>query len=725
MVAPAPEKRSTAATWGAVALLAVSVAVIFAQSVRGDFLLWDDDVNITGNPHLRGLSWESVQWMFTDTTYMRRYVPFAWLGWMIEQRFFGLTAVSAHAGNVLFHAINAVLVFFLVRRLVPRRENNAGKFIDQVALAAAWLWALHPLRVEVVAWASGRMYAQGACFALLGVLAYLRAAELAPGDRRRWGWLGLALAALAIAILTYPVFVPVVAVLPLIDLFALRRFEPGMPLWRGARNRAVWLEKIPFLALAGGIALVTIAARAKAQGIWAPPPTLAEFGLGERIAQAGYVWAYYVWKPLVPFGLAPVYTTLVDFDPRGAVFVFSVAGVVLVSAGLFWQRARWPGAWALWLAHLILIAPMLGLAEHPHYTNDRYSYLQGVLGVIGMAWLVRAGGRMALYVFMPVVILLSVVSGAQVAIWHDSETLFRRLYDHVGPTEYRADIAFRLGDVLRISGRFADAAHYYEESLKILPHVARAAVPHTGLGLIALERGELQAAANRFQAALRLDPRFAPSHAGLGRVLVAAGQWPEAVKVLRQAVALQPDDVASHEILGVALVRGGRPAEAIAAFEAVARLRPRHLESVCNLISALAAGGRAAEAVKLGREVVRLAPASPRAQLVLGEALRAAGPMEEAITVLREAVRLQPDGFTANLWLGLSLGAAGRAVEAEPMLRAALKIDPASADAHYNLGLVLRDLRRRDEAIAELTRVLELNPSHAPAREALAVLRAP
>lgn len=645
MPARSTENQPRARTWVAVLAIVVVVGLAFAIAVRGEFLLWDDDINLTGNPHLQnGLTGESFRWMFTDAAYMRRYVPFAWLGWAIERNVTGLTTVSAHAGNVIFHALNAVLVFFLVRRLVPRRESDDPAFARNVAGVSALIWALHPLRVEVVAWASGRMYAQGACFALLGVLAYLRAAESA---RRGW-WLALSLAALAIAILTYPVFVPVVAVLPLLDLYVLRRFDPGLPLWRGARNRAVWLEKLPFLALAGAIALITIAARSKAQGIWAPPPTLAEFPLFDRIAQAGYVWAYYVWRPLWPFGFAPVYTTLVEFDPRGLVFVASVVGVVAATCFLFWRRARWPGLWALWVAHLLLIAPMLGLAEHPHYANDRYAYLQGVLGVIALAWLVRTGGKLVVAVTVPACIALGMLSRSQITMWRDSETLFRRLYEHVGPVDYRADIAFRLGDVLRLNGKPTDAAHYYTESLRILPNVTRSAVPHTGLALLAVTEGRAQAALDHFKAAVRLDPKFAPGWSGLGELLINAGQWPEAAAVLDRAVALNGNDAAVREMFGAALVQVRRPAEAVPQFEASLRLRPRALGTICNLVVALADAGRHDEALALGRDVAAKAVGAAQAHFALGHALRAAGKNADALAAYAKALELQPDHAAAR-----------------------------------------------------------------------------
>ncbi|MBL9203165.1 MAG: tetratricopeptide repeat protein [Opitutaceae bacterium] len=645
MPARPPEKKPRARSWPAVLVIVLLVGWVFSLSIRGEFLLWDDDINLTGNPHLQnGLTAESARWMFTDAGYMRRYIPFAWLGWAVEREVTGLTALSAHAGNMMLHAINAVLVFFLARRLVPRRDDDDPAFARNVAAVAALVWALHPLRVEVVAWASGRMYAQGACFALLGVLAYLRAAD----GPRRAGWLAVSLAALAIAILTYPVFVPVVGVLPLLDLYVLRRFETGVPLWGGVRNRAVWLEKLPFLALAAVIALVTIAARAKAQGIWAPPPTLEQFPLFDRVAQAGYVWAYYVWRPLWPSGFAPVYTALVEFDSRGFVFLASIALVLGVSGFLFWRRARLPGVWALWVAHLLLIAPMLGLAEHPHYTNDRYAYLQGVVGVVALAWVVRAGGTVALRLATAAAIALGVLSNAQTKMWRSSETLFRGLYAHVGPTEYRSDIAMRLGEVLRAQGRLAEATSFFEESLKILPQVTRAAVSHTGLGRIAWTQNRLQDAADRFVTATRMDPNFAPAHRGLGELLIGVGRWAEAVPPLERAVALNGDDAEARDWLGGALVQVRRPAEAVAQFEASLRLRPRRLDTICNLVVALADAGRHDEAQTLGRDVAEKAARAAQAHFALGHALRAAGKRAEAITAYAKALELQPDHAAAR-----------------------------------------------------------------------------
>src|SRR6185437_5590600 len=141
---------------------------------------WDDNITITTNPHIRSLDGESLKWMFTDARYVRRYVPLMWLGYAINYAIGGLNPWNYHATNVLLHIINAVLLFFVVRRLLiaawgSRAEDESR--IDWFAAAGAAIWAVHPIRVEEVAWVTGRIYPECGLFFLLSLLAYLRAAE--------------------------------------------------------------------------------------------------------------------------------------------------------------------------------------------------------------------------------------------------------------------------------------------------------------------------------------------------------------------------------------------------------------------------------------------------------------------------------------------------------------------------------------------------------------------
>ena len=183
--------------------------------------------------------------------------------------------MSAHVGNVLLHALNAVLVFLLLQAVIAawHGSENATKRTVPLAAFSALIWALHPMRVEVVGWASGRMYCQAGVFLLLAGLAYFRAAACASRRSAHAFWIAMATLAFGASLLTYPIGLMFVAVLVIIDVFVLRRFPPGVS-WLDRRVRGVWLEKIPFVAMAAAVAAATLAARFQAQGIWEPPPTL-------------------------------------------------------------------------------------------------------------------------------------------------------------------------------------------------------------------------------------------------------------------------------------------------------------------------------------------------------------------------------------------------------------------------------------------------------------------
>src|ERR1035437_4034396 len=163
--------RQQLLTWAALALCVAAVWAVFGGTRDFHFVLWDDDHNIQQNPHLGGVTWENLRWMFTDTAYSRRYLPLAWLGWNVEHDLAGLTPYSAHLGNVLFDLLNTVLVFLVIKaglRLWLPGPKAAGHWAATVAATlGALIWALHPLRAEVVAWASGRIYAQAGCFLLV------------------------------------------------------------------------------------------------------------------------------------------------------------------------------------------------------------------------------------------------------------------------------------------------------------------------------------------------------------------------------------------------------------------------------------------------------------------------------------------------------------------------------------------------------------------------------
>ena len=476
-----PGSRQHGLTWVALAIGVFAVWLVFGGARDFHFVLWDDDHNIQQNTHLGGVTWENLRWMFTDTTYSRRYFPLAWLGWNVEHDLAGLTSRSAHLGNVLFHLLNTVLVFLVIKaalRLWLPRENAAGPWPANVAATlGALLWALHPLRAEVVAWASGRIYAQAGCFLLVSAWCYLRSLELesSPGSASAGRYRWFSVVALALSLLTYPLALTFVGLLLLLDWYRPGRpaLASGTP-WSG-QLRAVLAGKIPFFVVTAVILGFTLWSRTNVQGVgWKPPVTLGEFGVIPRFMQACYIWAYYLWKPLLPFHLSPFYTRLISFAPFEWDFVASFLVVGGLTALFFWRRRAWPGVWLVWLCHLCVLIPVLGLTEHPHFASDRYSYVASVPWSVAVAVVIVRLWPRWIAVLAPgaAIVVLSVLCVQQVGIWRDTESLGLQMVAQMGDHPRRFDIYRRMSVALRDEGKAAESNAYFLKSLKGDPHAA-------------------------------------------------------------------------------------------------------------------------------------------------------------------------------------------------------------------------------------------------------------
>src|SRR5207249_5694880 len=213
-----------------------AVLVCFLPALGSQFVLWDDDMNFTDNPSYRGLSASHLRWMFT-TLYGGHYQPLSWLTLGLDYTLWGMNPTGYHLTSLLLHAVNAVLFYYIVLALL-RRAVAAVSASAGAAAVGALFFAIHPLRVESVAWASERRDVLAALFYLATVLAYLRMAEEEPSGRaHRWYLVSLACFVLSLLSKAWGITLPVV--LLALDVFPLRR---------APRLR----EKAPYAALALG-----------------------------------------------------------------------------------------------------------------------------------------------------------------------------------------------------------------------------------------------------------------------------------------------------------------------------------------------------------------------------------------------------------------------------------------------------------------------------------------
>jgi hypothetical protein len=534
-------------------LLLAALALNMRVLDFGFLYLRDDDVNVTLNPHMGGIDADRLRWMFTDWSYVRRYIPLGWLNFSATYQFAGLDPAPYHAVALGLYVLNCGLVFALVL-LALRIFAPAGRTrgltpweVGAAALAAGW-WAFHPFRVETTAWISGNLYGQSMALLLVSLIAYLRT-YLAEG-RRRAAWLCLAALAYAASLLTYPVALGAPFLLIGLD-WLHSRGRPGRPF------RRLLYEKAAFLLPLAAILSVTIAARYGNTEVFGAVPGLRELSLSRRIAQSAYVAAYYVWKPWWPLHLSPLYDTLMDFSPTGAPFVASAAAVAAVSALALLSLRRWPALAVVWFGYLASAAPFFGLTEKPHMASDRYGYFLTVISAsLIAAALARVsttrGRACAAAASLALIGVLGRLSWRQLAVWSDDRLQHAYVAAHLTNAELLDDFNSRLQilEFLRGSEKasseavaarlardpsgqgFRKAAAIIADKRRISAYygnVSFLAIIQDQMGLLFAKAGQLREANDHLEDALRMDDHFYQAAYDRALVLLRLGRCDDAL----------------------------------------------------------------------------------------------------------------------------------------------------------------------------------------------------
>ena len=504
----------------ALALAALTVAV-FAPALGHGWVDYDDDQNFLRNPHYRGLGAAQLRWMLTAVI-MGHWTPLTWLTHGLDYTLWGMEPGGYHLGNLIIHAGNAALFYALARRLLCAALPGAASMALRLgAAAAALLFALHPLRVESVAWITERRDVLAALFYLLTVLTWLRACASEGAARR--GWYVGSLTLFALGLLSKSMLVSLPAVLLVLDVYPLRRLD--LRAWRSPAARAVLLEKAPYLALAVAtvaITTVTMSASVRVTSLALYPPAA-------RLAIAAYGLVFYPWKTLVPLDLKPMYEMPARVSLLEPPFLVAALVVFAITLALVAARRRWPAGLAVWLAYAVTLAPVSGLIHAgPQLVADRFAYLPS----LGLCLLFGAGvavsvRRSTLARLVPLaaaawIASLAVLTWSQVQIWRDTDTLF--VY-----------------------------------TLAVDPDCGWC---HAQYGGALGNRGDLAGAIPHLQRAAALRPHRVRDQAHAGLALLRAGRAADALPYLERAVAAQPDNVEARSTLGLALTEVGRAAEA-------------------------------------------------------------------------------------------------------------------------------------------------------------------
>ena len=527
------------------ALLLATFAV-YAQVRDFDFVNYDD-VDFTGNLNVRkGITAQGLQWALTSGD-GGNWVPLTWVSHMLDFQFFGLDSGWHHLHNVLLHALASVMLCIFLERATGTRWRSA---------LTAFLFALHPLHVQSVAWVSERKDVLSACFWFLTLWLYVRYAER-PGTGR---YLAVALG-FCLGLMAKPMMVSLPFVLLLLDYWPLARL--------GQRGRkAIW-EKFPLLGLAGVAAAITYLAQKHAAAVNFVP-------LEARLANATHSYAVYILQTFWPTRLAFFYPYPRDFAFAFLPLVAEGVLLAVVTTGVIVLRRRAPYLLMGWGWFVVTLVPVIGLVQVGDQAHaDRYMYIPMVGLLVMLIWGAAEileklpAKKLAIPLAAAACLASAAVSWVQVGYWRNSETLFRRALAVTSDNKIANN---NLGNYLMDSGRLSEALPYFETAVRIDPEFALA---RNNLGTALGRMGRLPDAIAQLQIAVRLWPDAADPHANLGTALAQAGRLPEAAAEFETALRINPNDAVVQSNLGLALSGiPGRLPDALRHLEEAERLSP-------------------------------------------------------------------------------------------------------------------------------------------------------
>ena len=748
--------------------LAALVWGVFGQTLHHGFVNFDDDQYVYENLVVaKGLSQGAIAWAFTHVV-SGNWHPLTMLSHMLDCQLYGLNPEGHHLTNVLLHGATVILLFLAFRFMTGAVWRSA--FVAAV-------FAIHPLRVESVAWVAERKDVLSGLFFVLTLWAYAHfVRQKKSGEPGGFYWLALAL--FALGLMAKPMLVTVPFVLLLLDVWPLNRIAQGMTWPR------LILEKIPFLLLALAACAATVYAQQHMNAVL----SVQEVDFTTRIGNAFESYAAYIRQMIYPVRLAVFYPLNAGHPPVG-----KVGGCVLligiVTAAVLVVRRKAPFLLTGWLWYLGMLVPVIGLIQVGSQAHaDRYTYLTQIGLYIALAW-----GAVALWekqvwskpflgtAAVAIIACLSTLAHSQSAYWQNSYTLWTHAlacgqespmaHNNLGTElskegktgeaieQFKMALKLRpdhlesqnnLGAALAGQGNYAEAIQHYEKALQIDPKYP---LTHNNLGTLLNKEGKWDEAISHYQRALELKPAFpeamvnlantlahqqkwdeaihyykaaielsptnADAHNGLGNAFTGLGKWTDAAHEYDLVFKFKPDNADVHYNLGITLLCQEKWAEAGQQFARAIELKPDHAEAQKNLGSALAHQGNWAEAAKHYRRALDLQPGNADFRISLAEALDKLGRWPECSQEYSRALEQEPTNAVAHFNLAVALAKQGKLAEAVGHYQRAVQFKPDYTDAHNNLGNALIKQGKLDEAVEQFQQALALAPADANAHNNL------
>lgn len=620
----------------------LSTLLLFSAVRNFGFVEYDDGQYVSQNEMVqKGLSAESLRWVVTEA-HFHMWHPLTSLSHLVDVQLFGMKPGAHHLVNLLFHSLNAVLLFCFLRRATGERG---------CALLVALIFAWHPLRVESVVWISERKDVLCTLFWLLTFHAYLRYVRL--GTRKAY-W--LAVAVYTAGILTKPMIVTLPCVLLLLDFWPLRRFETAKgagetgrfyPFQWSILKPLLW-EKIPFFILCAVLAVLTY----KMQHAGDVLAMMESTSLVDRLGNAMVSYTRYIGKLFWPVDLAVLY------PHPGKLPLITVLGAFALLAGItavcWLQRLRRPWLAVGWLWFLGVIVPASGIIQAGGQAMaDRYTYVSTIGLLVIVVWTLKElvevpkfGRNLAAALVAIALAGTLSLTIKQIQYWRDTETLFR----HATQVTQKNSIAhFMYGYSLLEKDRVDEAIEQFAIGLEFGSEDRKAWFQ---LGRAWLKKNELKRAIACFQESLRIDPAYQDSRFQLAMVLAQTGQTEAAERELRELLKADPNNDKVWDNLGNVQYLRKDYTSAEASYLRALQLYAQDASTWLNLANLYLEQGNGKRGLECLERALQLKPEDARLWYQYAGFCEQSGAGMKAVQAFRHAARLAPE--QSEVWMRLA-----------------------------------------------------------------------
>jgi len=718
-------------------ILVILVCFAYWPIHQAEFINFDDQLYVTENENLKnGLTPSTIFKVFTSF-YSANYHPFALLSHMLDYQLFGINASGHHLTNLILHIGNSLLFFLVLQRMTKAMWRSA---------LVAFLFALHPLHVESVAWVSERKDVLSTFFMLLALLTYARyTATVRVRDYIP------VLIFFLFGLLSKPMLVTFPFLLLLLDYWPLQRFpakrlasreeETGNTVSQKAVAMRLVVEKIPFFVLSIIFSIITFMAQHQAGAV----SSVKALPMGVRVENALVAYGSYIVKTVWPTNLGVFYPHPGN-NISTLMALVSAMMIIAVTFGVIHLRHKRPYLLTGWFWYIGMLVPVIGIVQvGMQALADRYTYVP-IIGLFVMlawtvpdlrlqkkSWILAQG---ALYSILAVLIIGT--TRLQTCFWMNTMTVFTRA-DQVTEKNILAKmlVAGQMAqkgqieaaratfeEILRISQNNVTAHHRYglfllsqaelKEGIEHLREAQRlqptSTIANNSLGLALMWQGERDNARKYLQKALKINPRNAETYYNLGLFWDTEKKYNDSIRYYKKAVELKPDYHQARLGLAADLTLQGKVAEAKIHYSRVMKENP-HVVAETNFYYGrnLAAQGKIDQALLQFRDGLQIEPQNTNARCQLARILDSRGLPGEARSQFDEVLKIKPDHAAAYTGIGIIMDRQGRVSEAMRYYNSALRSDPDYSEAHYRLGLLLERDDRWDQAAKHYRTVLRLN----------------